>query len=293
VAAKTQAIIGDLPAEQFINRRVKLRSNDGDQHPIQGRLLQVSGFRAVVRTENSSNDTITTVDRVLPWWSQNADLKKMRDDAVAAKQKENAERNRERIRALEELATPDPVMPPPQPITPPPPMPAAPAVELPPLPPPAKKPVQGTKFTMEVSGTADPRAWQPLLTKWIELDLDEQSALALLEETRTQRIGVARDLMLHGVHLITAKTAPLTGGALTPDSFRDIYEDMVIRKATVEFKTLRLLFPLKESATAQDYVNLLENGLKSFCPAGHTYKVTVQPGLRNAKSFAASVWKTM
>lgn len=85
-----QAKIGNIPANKFLNRRIRIRYPDKEGTQIlHGRLTQLTGYRAVVRVDNASTDLITTTDCILPWWDQNEDLKSLDDMAIIEQQKQN------------------------------------------------------------------------------------------------------------------------------------------------------------------------------------------------------------
>ena len=75
--------IAGLPAEKFINRRVRL-VNQYAGHRKPATLLEVHGNGKVgVKPDKHKEVETVEIGRVHPWWSKNPDLKQEHDDMVA------------------------------------------------------------------------------------------------------------------------------------------------------------------------------------------------------------------
>ena len=72
--------IAGLPAEKFLNRRVRLK-NQHAGHMIAATLVSFPGRgRAEVRPDSHRGTEVVELERIHPWWSQNPGLKEEYDN---------------------------------------------------------------------------------------------------------------------------------------------------------------------------------------------------------------------
>lgn len=310
--------IGGLPAGDWVMRRVKIIDARGrKQHGMPATLKQVNGYRVVYRADNSNLDDVTTVDRVLPCWSRNPDLKQRADLLKLRAQEKRRNENLEKLR--EGYPTPPADTPPPVaeiPTTfsppdppeacqaPPPPPPSVPTTLTPPVTMPAPEPAfvappvvsSVADITITIPVDADPDAFA-LLPLWQKSRKNIGDLETMLREELAVFTDYSTKLANAGVRIHTPERAAtpqqiasgeirLTRGFLASSTL--LFQDMCVDGNPLPAKDLATFDGYRKSSTTPELIRRLEQGLQHVDPQGRMW-VVITEGERDARILRAHV----
>lgn len=181
--ATTTHTIGGLPADLFVNRRIRFRFETNKMHMMPAKLIKLYGDKADIHPDGHKNHIRVPIAVIKPWWSQNPDLAVMHherqqlENSSQAAEDEQEKESEEHFEIPESQATPVEEHPNQQSTTP---LDCMQETQTPTTYAPASQPSTALP-AMVISGGTDLLEVLPLLTKYQQAMEDRAAALVLLE----------------------------------------------------------------------------------------------------------------